>query len=99
MRTLLLAALLALPALAYGQQVPHPPCAPIGIVQNVLGAKFGEQLSGLGAVGKAEVAFFLNPKTRTFTIVVVRKDGLACATGIAGEHWRGMAVKAPGEGA
>lgn len=91
MRLLLIAALVASCATARAQEHPSLPrgCAPIEIIADGLAKYSGEKPAHLGALpdGESELAVFTNSTTGTFTIVIVREDGIGC--GVAtGEHWR-----------
>lgn len=55
------------------------PCGPFEDFQRDLGRNYGEQQTGSAKLdGAAVMLLFLNPKTKTFTIVV-RKGDTACA--------------------
>jgi hypothetical protein len=80
-------------------QAQQRPCAPVQVMQESLASEYGETPAFIAAAGEAgdlAVATFINPKTNSFSILVVRPDGIACMIA-AGEHWRGLPVKPVGE--
>lgn len=53
-------------------------CAPKALIEEALGTQFGEAAFAMGlAVGNI-VKFFSNPQSGSWTVVVVRPDGIAC---------------------
>ena len=87
LRLTLAALVAALPAAAAAQQMV---CAPYPRVVESLGGTFGElpRFRALDKRGGLMMAL-ANAKTTTWTMIVVRPDGVACVVG-AGEGWTEM---------
>ncbi len=65
--------LVSVPASATGTA-----CGPKGLIEETLGTRFGEAAFGMGVADGNVVKFFTNPTSGSWTIVVVRPDGVAC---------------------
>ena len=55
-------------------------CGPKQIVAEQLSDRYGEINFASGIAVDSSVKFFGNPKTGTWSIVVIKPDGLACVT-------------------
>jgi hypothetical protein len=53
-------------------------CAPKGMIEEALGTRFGEVAFAMGVAVGNLVKFFSNPQSGSWTVVVVRPDGMAC---------------------
>jgi hypothetical protein len=60
-----------------------PPCGPRADIAKKLNDKFGEVPVAMGIVGNNEMKFYLDPKDRSWTMMVIDPRGQACivATG------------------
>lgn len=89
---LALALALALPAAA----AATPACAERGDLARFLEREHGEILAG-GGIASPAIRFelYARPDGRSWTIVAVRPDGVACMVA-AGEHWEPVAPRPPG---
>jgi hypothetical protein len=57
-------------------------CGPKQMVTEQLGERYGEVTFASGIVIDNSVKFFGNPQTGTWSMVVIRPDGLACVIAI-----------------
>lgn len=55
-----------------------PRCAPTGVIEQELASKYGESIVAAGIVPGARMFTLANPKTGSFTVLLVRPDGLSC---------------------
>jgi hypothetical protein len=63
---------------AYPGTAEAASCAPKALIEEALGTRFGEVAFAMGmAVGNV-VKFFSNPQSGSWTVVVIRPDGIAC---------------------
>ena len=62
-------------------------CGPIDKLAGSLSSKYGELPGPLGIVQSMLMRVYVNKTTGTFTILIVRPDGMACVS-IAGEGWQ-----------
>jgi hypothetical protein len=63
-------------------QAPQPPdCLPIGLYLSKYKAQFGESplWRGITEDGKAIILQLYNPRTGTWTIALMKPDGVACS--------------------
>lgn len=80
---------LALPAEAQPRRQTF--CAPGDAVVTMLDQRFGEVLQGAGLQNSTTlVELFASLDTGTWTLVLTRPDGTACAVA-AGQHWQNAA--------
>lgn len=92
-----IAALLAVLAGPVAAQAPQ--CAPHDRVIALLSGKYGEdrRSAGLaGAEGQAIMEIHANEETGTWTIIIIRPDGIACLV-ISGSHFHDVEPMPKGE--
>lgn len=53
-------------------------CAPTGIIEQELASKYAESIVSAGIVPGARMFTLANPKTGSFTVIIVRPDGVSC---------------------
>lgn len=72
------------------------PCNQVDAMRTVLAVRYGEQRVAMGTLSRAGAAeLWLNEATRSWTLLGVRADGVACAFA-AGEFWeKAKPVAAP----
>jgi hypothetical protein len=71
-------------------------CAPRDAMVTLLDRRFGEVLQGTGLQNATTlVELFASLDTGTWTLVLTRPDGTACAIA-AGQHWQNAAETLPG---
>lgn len=93
MRHLLTAVLIACALPAAAQQA----CAPRAEIVSYLRKQYDETRRGIGLMTGGTVAeVFASASTGTWTIIVTRPDGVACAVA-AGEAWQDTMPELPGE--
>lgn len=68
------------------QQAGAAACLPEPVVREQLADQWQEASIGMGVSGPQRVEVFVNPQTRSWTIVLIRPDGVACAVA-AGTDW------------
>ena len=91
--TLLAAGLSACAIPAAAQQA----CAPRADIVAHLEAKYGETRIGAGLQTRGSVTeVFVSAESGTWTIIVTRPDGMACAVA-AGEAWADDGAQTPGQ--
>lgn len=78
-----LAAVIAIPAVAQEN------CAAFPEVASALVAKYGEGIVGQGLYQGTILQMWANPETGTWTIVIVRPDGIACIPA-SGDNWEAV---------
>lgn len=86
-----IAAALVSPAGAAG------PCYPRDAIRAHLAERYGERPAGVGLAGGLLVELLTRPDGASWTILVIRPDGLACPVA-AGEDWKAVNEPAPGRG-
>lgn len=91
MRHLLFAGLTACALPAHAQQA----CAPRADIVAQLASAYGEHRVAAGLQSPGVIEVFASAETGTWTIIVTRPDGIACAVA-AGEAWQADAPK-PGQ--
>ncbi len=75
MRTALACIAFLLPT---GPASAEHPCGRKDLIEQALGTRFGEAAFAMGMAEGNVVKFFTNPQSGSWTIVVVRPDGVAC---------------------
>ena len=71
-------------------------CAPYESVRRALFEQHGEAVVGTGRDDRELVVqLFATPDGATWTLVIVRPDGLACLVA-SGQEWRSIAGRPPG---
>ena len=83
----LMLAMTVLTSLALSTPSLAAPCGDFSAIVSGLAEHYGEVPQEIGNTEKTMTVAFVNPTTRTFTIVVASTDGSACLV-LAGEHWR-----------
>ena len=84
--------LTACPAFAQGA-----PCAPAAQVESLLTEKYGEDRVITGRAGEAgQFTVWANPATGTWTLALLRPDGMLCLTG-SGDQFAAAEPVKPGE--
>lgn len=78
-------AALSVPAMA------QAPCGPVDAVRSMLESKYGEQGFAEAVTGQYRVEIWTNADTGSWTVVVIRTDGIACVR-MAGQHFGPMAA-------
>jgi len=86
-----LAAAVASPAGAAG------PCYPRDAIHAHLAERYGERPAGVGVAAGQLVELVARPDGASWTILVIRPDGLACPVA-AGEDWTDVSEPAPERG-
>jgi hypothetical protein len=87
LRLITAAALCAVASAASAQTAGTPMCAPRADIVSQLEKKYGETRRGAGLQNRGAVTeVFASAETGTWTIIVTRPDGTACAVA-AGEAW------------
>lgn len=90
----------ALPLIALALPVPAGaagPCYPREAIHAHLADRYGEQPAGIGVTAGQLVELLTRPDGASWTILVIRPDGLACPVA-AGEHWKAVSEPAPERG-
>src|SRR5262245_38416211 len=91
----------ALPLLVAATLTPSAsaagPCYPRDAIHARLAERYGEQPAGIGVAAGQIVELLTRPDGATWTILVVRPDGLACPVA-AGEDWKAVGKPAPQRG-
>lgn len=83
--------LTAVLALVCGPAWAQSNCAPRDVVVERLGAKYGEQFAGGGLQSTRQIfEVWFSPRTRTWTILMTRADGVSCIMA-SGTNWRSAA--------
>jgi hypothetical protein len=72
------------------------PCYPHESIVALLAERYGEHPVGAGVASDHLVELLIRPDGASWTILVIRPDGIACPVA-AGENWTGMAAPAPSE--
>lgn len=72
-------------------------CYPRDAIHAHLAQRFGEQPAGVGVAAGQLVELLTRPDGASWTILVVRPDGLACPVA-AGEDWKAVREPAPEHG-
>lgn len=75
---------------AWAQEAPN--CVPMNVVAEALGKTYGETLAGEGADPGHILQLYVNPKTRSFSVIVILPSGLACM-GPSGDSWESVEPK------
>lgn len=79
-------------------QAPGMPCGDADKMAEHLTAKYGEQPAEVGVSPNGGlVVLFLNPETRTFTVMLRAPTGTACLAA-SGEDWEAKAATPLGQG-
>jgi|SRR5215470_15782906 len=73
------------------------PCYPRDAIQAELAEHYGERPIGIGVAAGRLVELLVRPDGASWTILVIRPDGLACPVA-AGENWTGLNGTAPEKG-
>ncbi len=73
------------------------PCYPRDAIHAHLAERYGERPAGIGLAAGQLVELVARPDGASWTILVIRPDGLACPVA-AGEDWKGVSVPAPERG-
>jgi hypothetical protein len=73
------------------------PCYPRDAIHAHLAERYGERPAGVGVVAGQLVELLTRPDGASWTILVVRPDGLACPVA-AGEDWKAVSKPAPERG-
>jgi len=73
------------------------PCYPRDAIHAHLAQRYGEQPAGVGMAAGQLVELLTRPDGASWTILVVRPDGLACPVA-AGEDWKAVREPAPERG-
>ena len=63
------------------------PCYPRDAIRTHLAERYGERPAGVGVAAGQLVELLVRPDGASWTILVIRPDGLACPVA-AGEDWR-----------
>ena len=94
--TLYIAALLVTLIGGGSANVQAQDCAPYAVVIKTLASEYGEARVAYGVAlgGQGIVEIFATPSGSTFTILIRRTDGIACAAA-AGENWQWSAPPKP----
>jgi hypothetical protein len=79
--------MVGLTSLAFSTPALAAPCGDFAAIVAGLAEHYGEVPQEIGNTEKTMTVAFVNPTTRTFTIVVASTNGSACLVA-AGEHWR-----------
>ncbi len=69
-------------------------CQPHTAIAARLSGRYGETLRARGVITPMLIELFANPRTGTFTILLVRPDRLACIVA-AGDGWREQPATGP----
>ena len=73
------------------------PCYPRDAIHAHLAERYGEQPVGVGMTAGQLVELLVRPDGASWTILVIRPDGLACPVA-AGEDWTDVSEPAPERG-
>ena len=73
------------------------PCYPRDAIHAHLAERYGEQPAGVGVAAGQLVELLTRPDGASWTILVLRPDGLACPVA-AGEDWKAVSEPAPEHG-
>lgn len=73
------------------------PCYPRDAIHAHLAERYGERPAGVGVAAGQLVELLTRPDGASWTILVVRPDGLACPVA-AGEDWKAVGKPAPQRG-
>jgi hypothetical protein len=73
------------------------PCYPRDAIHAHLAERYGERPAGVGVAAGQLVELLVRPDGASWTILVIRPDGLACPVA-AGEDWRQVNEPAAGHG-
>ena len=73
------------------------PCYPRDAIHAHLAERYGERPVGAGVTAGQLVELLVRPDGASWTILVIRPDGLACPVA-AGEDWTGVSAPAPERG-
>jgi hypothetical protein len=73
------------------------PCYPRDAIHAHLAERYGERPVGVGVTAGQLVELLTRPDGASWTILVIRPDGLACPVA-AGEDWTGVSAPTPGRG-
>src|SRR5215510_3524875 len=73
------------------------PCYPRDAIHAHLAQRYGERPAGIGVAAGQLVELLTGPDGASWTILVVRPDGLACPVA-AGENWKAVREPAPEHG-
>lgn len=73
------------------------PCYPRDAIRAHLAERYGERPAGVGVAAGQLVELLVRPDGASWTILVIRLDGLACPVA-AGEDWRDVSEPAPERG-
>jgi hypothetical protein len=74
----------------------QPNCAPRAAMEAVLKDRAGEQVVSAGVAASGIVYVMANPVTSSFTVLLLRADGLACML-LSGHGWAVVEPAVPGE--
>jgi hypothetical protein len=73
------------------------PCYPRDAIHAHLAERYGERPVGAGVTAGQLVELLVRPDGASWTILVIRPDGLACPVA-AGEDWTGASAPTPERG-
>jgi len=73
------------------------PCYPRDAIHAHLAERYGERPIGIGVTAGQLVELLTRPDGASWTILVIRPDGLACPVA-AGEDWTGVSAPTPERG-
>ncbi len=73
------------------------PCYPRDAIHAHLAERYGERPAGIGVTAGQLVELLVRPDGASWTILVIRPDGLACPVA-AGEDWTDVSEPAPERG-